>query len=620
MCGICGSFSHCPIADSETVKKTVNKMMDQMQHRGPDDSGLWQDEQCALGFCRLSILDLTPTGHQPMLSEDGRFVLIFNGEVYNFREIRAELESHGIGFRSTGDAEVVLYALAVWGIDALQKFNGMFALAFYDSVEKRLLLARDHAGIKPLYYLHTRQGLVFGSQYNQIIQHPLANNLQVSQDALSLYLRFGWIPAPYAVLEHTFLLEAGSWLQVDANGGKRKGIFFEFPKYPSAVLFGDQAVDALDEALERAVRRQLISDVPVGVFLSGGVDSPLVAAKARQISGQKLQTFTIGVDNTKMDESMIAQAIAMELDLDFQLRITNENLALDLLNDVVKASTEPSADFSIFPTLLVSQLASEHVKVVLTGDGGDELFWGYPSRFVPMLQQASYFKLPGALRYGAIAARKLFGTGHATSEVLYPNLGRLFQKMHTLLAEQDLFAVFPHLSSVPVEFCLFDFRETELDSVAQWTRWNEYTLHLARVLMKADRASMHYSVETRLPLLDKDVINVALQTDWRTCLDLENRIGKIPLRKVLSRNVKHQTQAKKGFTVPMYTWLQGPLQALLQEKVLNRQDFLGQPVNKTRLRLINQQLLAGDRSKAWGLWLLLSLVLWEEKHLNRNGV
>jgi len=620
MCGICGVIQMNSKLPSEDIRNDVARMMVQMTRRGPDDQGLWHDKYCALGFRRLSILDLTPTGHQPMLSQDGRFALVFNGELYNFRELRAILEKKGVNFRSTGDAEVALYALAEWGTDALESFNGMYGLAFYDTLEKKLFLARDHAGIKPLYYANTSQGLVFASQYNQVIQHPWAKDLEISQDALSLYLRFGWIPAPYALLQKSHLLEAGSWLQVDADGEITRGRFYEFPKYQAPSLFGEKAVDALDETLDRAVRRHLVSDVPVGLFLSGGIDSPLVAAKARQISGGSLPAFTIGVaGDPAMDESADAAAFAAEIGLDFHLRSITSQSALDLMEDVILASTEPTADFSIFPTLLVSQFASESVKVVLTGDGGDEPFWGYVGRFVPMLEQAAYFKKPLAARYASIAANKFLGIGNATREVLYPDVGCLFQKKHTLMAEKDLANLFPDLNPLPKDFDLFEYDGSNMDHTAQWLRWNEFTMHLQRVLMKADRASMHCSLETRLPLLDKEVLSVAAQTDWRTCLDLEKRLGKIPLRKVLSMHVKHQTQAKKGFTVPMHQWLQEPLQDLLQEKVINRRDFLGQPVNHGYLSSVNQRLLDGDRSKAWGLWLLLSLVLWEETHLINNG-
>lgn len=613
MCGICGSYALRQPVDQNQLEASTRHMMGQMARRGPDDEGFWSDGSCALGFRRLAILDLAPTGHQPMITADGRYVLIFNGEVYNFAEIRPALEARGVRFRSTGDAEVVLYALAEWGAAALAQFNGMFGLAFYDTQTQQLLLARDHAGIKPLYYLHAAAGLVFASQTNQLLSHPWANGLPISQDGLSLYLRFGYVPAPFGLLQNTHLLEAGSWLQINREGQITRGRFYDFPAFTPPTLRGAEANEALDEALRRAVARHLISDVPVGVFLSGGIDSPLVAAEATKHN--RLKAFSIGVPDTDMDESGDAQRYAQELAVDHILRQVDEPTILALLDDVIAACVEPTADYSIFPTLLVSQLAHEHVKVALSGDGGDELFWGYPSRFGAVLEQARYYNLPSWLRYGAIGARRYLGVGQATRDVLWPTIGRYYQKKHTIFLENDLNRLFPHLTVLPDSFALFAYQDTDVDCTAQWMRWNEFHLHLAEILLKVDRASMFHSLEVRVPLLDKEVIAVALQTDWRSCLDLAERTGKLPLRAALSRRLRHQTTAKKGFTVPMHRWLAGPLQELLQTQVLQRDEFLGQQVNQRHLQVMNEALLAGDSSRAWGLWLLLSLALWEKRHL-----
>lgn len=615
MCGICGAYALETPSQAQILNTSVHRMIDSMTRRGPDDEGFWMDTQCAFGFRRLAILDLSPTGHQPMLTKDGRFVLVFNGEVYNFAEIRSELEQKGVRFRSTGDAEVVLQALAEWGVRALERFNGMFALAFYDTAEHTLLLARDHAGIKPLYYMKTQQGVVFASQYDQIIQHPWSRGSAISQDGIGLYLRFGFCPAPYAMLEKTQLLEAGCWVQFQPDGQQRNGRFYEFPRFVSPTLCGEQAVEALDDALSSAVSRHLISDVPVGVFLSGGIDSPLVAAYARRANTNKMLAFTIGVSNPGMDESQDARLYADELGLNQVLRQVDQATALTLLDDVVNACSEPSADFSIFPTLLVSQLASEHVKVALSGDGGDELFWGYPSRFAVTMRLAKYFGYSLPRRITHVALRKFFNYGSATREVLSPDIGRLYQKKHTLIAEDDLASCFPELPGIPLEFDLFNYQGSDPDETAQWLRWNEFNLHLQRVLLKVDRASMYHSLEVRVPLLDKNVIQVASQVDWRSCLDLQTNQGKIPLRRALARYVKHQTPEKKGFTVPMREWLIGPLQGLLQEKVLRQPGLLRQPLSKPALQRIYKRMLAGDTHTAWGLWSLLSLALWEEKHL-----
>lgn len=614
MCGICGVYSLKTISETDLLAP-IQSMTALMARRGPDDEGFWHDNRCGFGFRRLAILDLSPTGHQPMMTADGRYVIVFNGEVYNFQDIRPRLESRGVRFRSTGDTEVILYALAEWGIAALNLFNGMFALAFYDTVTHRLILARDHAGIKPLYYLHTARCLLFASQYNQLLHHPWSQELEISQTALSLYLRFGYIPAPYGMLSNTHSLDAGSWLSIGAEGKIEQGYFYKFPPFSPSRLQGIEAVEALEEALTRAISRHLISDVPVGVFLSGGIDSPLVAAEATHRNGSRVKAFTIGVPDREMDESRDACHYAAELEVEHILRMANQQAALDLLDDVIEACSEPTADYSIFPTLLVSQLAAEQVKVVLSGDGGDELFWGYPSRFGAVIEQAKYYDQPFLMRYISIAARRYLKQGQATRDVLWPTIGRFYQKKHTIMLEPDLQATFPNLSALPTDLDLFDYDDTEPDKLAQWLRWNEFRLHLARILLKVDRASMHHSLEVRVPLLDKEVIAVALQTEWRSCLNVANREGKIPLRELLGRRLHHQTSAKKGFTVPMHQWLAGPLQTLLQEKLLHRPDFLGQAVNQSHLQRMNQELLRGNRYKAWGLWLLLSLALWEEKHL-----
>jgi asparagine synthase (glutamine-hydrolysing) len=615
MCGICGEIS---TSRTGLDPAAVRVMMAMMARRGPDDEGFWSDsETVSLGFRRLSILDLSPAGHQPMLTPDGRYALVFNGEVYNFRELRRELEGRGIAFRSSGDSEVVLQALATWGAKALSRFNGMFALAFYDCVERRLLLARDHAGIKPLYYLHTERGLVFGSAYDQLLAHPWSKGLPVSIEGLGLYLRFGYTPAPYGLLDRTHLLDAGSWLSVDAAGRMETGRYYEFPRFARPELRGAELEDALDEALSRAVSRQMVSDVPVGVFLSGGIDSPLVAAEARRSAGERMKAFTIGVADAGLDESDDARRYAVELDVEHVLRTVRADSALEMLDEVTEACGEPTADYSIFPTLMVSRLAREHVTVALSGDGGDELFWGYPGRFASAIEQARYFAHSRPARYAMIAARKWLGRGRATRDVLTSSIGRLYQAKHTLLPDPDLRAIFPGLPALPRDFDLFDFTGSDPDETAQWVRWNEFRLHLARVLLKVDRASMHHSLEVRVPLLDREVIDVAARADWRSCLDVERRIGKLPLRALLERRLRHQTRVKKGFSVPIYHWLAGPLQPLLRELVVERRELLGLEMDRSHLRLLNERLRGGDIYVGWGLWLLLSLALWERKHLER---
>ncbi len=614
MCGIAGVLSFAD-TEREDLETTVRSMTARIVRRGPDDEGVWTDgKRCALGFRRLAILDLSPAGHQPMSSLDGRYTMVFNGEIYNFRELRVELEQRGHRFRSSGDSEVLLAAVLEWDVEAFAKLSGMFAVAVFDAYEQRLLLARDHAGIKPLHYALTPQGIVFGSQYDQLLVSPWCRGAAPSGDGLALYLRLGFVPAPYGLHQTTHQLEAGQWIEIRGTGKRRAGVFFDLSKRGTSRLQGEQAVDAFDEAFGRAIKRHLISDVPVGVFLSGGIDSPLVAAETRRQMTGELTAYTIGVDDARHDESADARIFAQELGLEQRVAVADADTALSLLEDVVAASTEPTADFSMFPTLLVSRLARYDLKVVLSGDGGDELYWGYPSRFGSAIEQARYFELPRAARYAAIAARKLGGVGHATRDTVdFDSIGRLYQRKHTLMNEAALATIFPSLPALPESFRAFDCDETDPDAVAQWVRWNEFKIHLARVLTKVDRASMYNSLEVRVPLLDKEVIAVAWATDWRTCLNLETRVGKSVLRRALARRVKHHTTAKKGFTVPMHAWLMGPLRAFVDALLLGQDQLLGLPIRREALLAMVQHQRMGDQSKAWGIWLLLSLALWQRR-------
>lgn len=618
MCGITGQFvfNRSKTAGGAS-ERLIRALMEMMQTRGPDDQGFWTDrESCWLGFRRLSILDLSPSGHQPMHTSDNRYSLVFNGELYNYRELRQELESKGIRFRSTGDSEVVLYALAQWGIEAFDRFNGMFALAFYDRAKKRLLLGRDHAGIKPLYYLLTQDGLVFGSQYDQVLCHPWSENLRISKGALALYTTLGFIPAPFAALENTFMLEAGGWLEVTADAQVRQGRFFAFPRNNEADLVGQDALEAVEEVITRAVRRQLASDVPVGVFLSGGIDSPLVAAEAAQAYAGSMQAFTIGTGGDEHDESLDSKHYAENFGLEHTLRQFSPDEVVGYLDDITQAASEPLADFSLFPTWLVSQVAHEKVKVVLSGDGGDELFWGYVPRMAPVIREAGVFGKPVWQRKLGLRLRQTLRLGRGKGVHLLPSVGDWYLEKHNHL-HHYFGIVFPGLS-LPDEFTAFNFAGHERSETAQWLRWNEFMVHLTGVLLKVDRASMANSLEVRVPLLDREVIEVASRVDWRTCLDLRKNLGKLPLRYALAKHTEYQTAAKRGFTIPMNRWLRGPLRQLFEERVLAADELVGLPVNKQALHSLWRAHVSGGKNFQNDLWLLLSLALWEDRHLKNR--
>lgn len=606
MCGIVGTFTvRGGVAAWEAQ---IRSAMDLMVRRGPDDQGCWSDgRRCALGFRRLSILDLTPAGRQPMLTADGRYALVLNGEIYNYRELRRELEQDGSEFRSSGDAEVALMALARWGVGALNRFNGMFALGFYDALEQRLLLARDHAGIKPLYFLHVPDGLFFASQYDVILAHPWAGRESVDPQRLSLYLHLGYIPAPFAALRRSEALEPGCWMTIDQDGTVERGRHFTFPRHRVPDLAGHEADEAIDGAIAAAVKRQLVSDVPVGVFLSGGIDSPLVAAKLRH-SAPDCPAFTIGTNGDEFDESPDAGRYAEALQLRHQVLQLAARDAFGMLDDVVAACGEPLDDYSLFPTMAVSRLARGSVKVALSGDGGDDLFFGYVGRMLPPLRQEEGPWLPTSLW------RRLRNWAQQSPEPGPAGLPSPYLRSHRFVPERWLHEVFPHLPSWPAECTLFDYAGRGSDGLAQWIRWNEFTGHLTRVLLKVDRASMYHGLEVRVPLLDREVVEIATRVDWKSCLDLDRGVGKLPLRHSLAREITFQSRAKRGFTVPMSEWLRGVLRPAFEDMVLARTDLAGVPFDRTALRERYRRHLSGEEDQGWGLWRLLSLSLWEARH------
>jgi len=609
MCGIAGELRYIS-RPSQADWESISELM---VRRGPDDSGVWSDDRCNLVFRRLSILDLSSAGHQPMVSEDGRYVLVFNGEVYNFGVLRRQLEQRGVRFRSHSDSEVVLYALIEWGRDALNRFNGMFALGFYDSRERKLLLARDHAGIKPLYYMHHSQGLMFGSQYNQLLAHPWSKGLSFSPAAATLYLHLASVPPPYGILEDTFMLEPGSWLEVDGEGRSIHGRYYEFPRYQLPTLHGQDAMDAVDAAISSAVKRQMVSDVPVGAFLSGGIDSPLVCAKMQEACNSGMHAFTIGTCDHATDESQDAIRYARELGVEQTVEQIAPDEVVNLLDDVVSSCGEPFGDFSIFPTLLVSRLARRKFTVMLSGDGGDELFWGYARHFGPLIKDVGDFCHSRRWRRMMRLVRRLSRSQQAGSSHRYDSLGAWHRASYSRLPEACLQNVFPRMSDWPDEYDHFHYTGCDPDDAAQWLRQSEFASHLGGILLKVDRASMYSSLEVRVPLLDREVIDVAVQLDWRDCFDPVKGIGKIPLRKSLAKYISFQTSAKKGFAPPMGKWLRESLRPVVEEVLLTRDSLAGVQVDKKALRALYQSHLDG-RDYGWGLWPLLSLALWEQHY------
>ncbi|MCU1370368.1 MAG: asparagine synthase [Ilumatobacteraceae bacterium] len=615
MCGITGMLVRDGLSDLDRAE--VRALAELMARRGPDDAGTWDDgAACAFGFRRLSLIDLSEGGHQPMVSADGRHVVVFNGELYNFRELRRELEGRGRTFRSSSDTEVVLQALEEWGRPALARFNGMFAIGWYRPVERTLLLARDPVGIKPLSWWWTPEAFVFGSQYDQVIRHRRCERERIDPEVLGLYLRLGFIPAPYGLVERTGQVEPGHWLEVRPGEAPTGGVFRQVAEAPDPAerLTGRAATDAVAEAVEAAVSRQMVADVPVGVFLSGGVDSPLVAASMAQAQPERVTAFSIGTDDPRSDESEAATAYARILGVEQHLRTIRGADALALLDDVATAYTEPFGDYSSFPTMLVSQLASEHVKAVLSGDGGDELFWGYP-RFLRLRRTRPWFHLPWRARQGVYGATRYLPGRRPARGVMFPSIGDWYLNAHSGLGDDDLDVVAPGFTDLPGSFDLFTLRGTPTDDeLLQWMRRNELACHLPMILQKVDRASMYHGLEVRVPLLDLELADLAARVDPSAAIHGE--VGKVVLRDALARHVPPEQipMAKKGFTVPLDDWLRGDLRPVVEDRLLSGHAFPAGAFDVEHLRSWYQLHLDGTRNLTRGLWNLLALQLWADQH------
>ena len=612
MCGICGAVDfQRTTSDSGADLATLSRLM---RRRGPDAEGTWNNGRgVAFAFRRLAIIDPTPASHQPFLSTCGRYALVFNGELYNFRELRAGLQNEGIRFRSRGDSEVVLYALATWGQSALSRFNGMFALAWYDNRDERLILARDPLGIKPLYYLFNRRGLVFGSQYDQLLAHPFFGNAPMRPEVLGLYLRIGHIPAPYALFESTHQLPPGHLLELGRDLTPRIERYFAISPARDKLTNAD-ALDALRESIMTAVRRQMVSDVPIGVFLSGGVDSPIVAAAMRKGADDRLAAFTIGVTDTTLDESARAAEYARVLSFEHHVRRISDAECLGYVETCAQAYSEPFGDYSALPTLMVSSVASGNVKVALSGDGADELFWGYP-RSRKLLASAPLFEYPRALRLARYAAGRLIPAAAVPAGVRFGSLSEWQLAAQSAFTPSDLGAIAPGVAAAPDDFDVHQPPLSPDDDLAEWIRLNELGLHLQMMLLKVDRATMHFGLETRVPMLDLDVVSVAMRIEAGDCVGQGQ--SKIVLRKILAGLVPDVPldDAKRGFDVPMAAWLRGPLRQLGEDLLVQREPYPSGAFDRRIIERFWSDHMTGRVDRATALWHLLSLQLWAGTHL-----
>ncbi|OJX75913.1 asparagine synthase (glutamine-hydrolyzing) [Magnetospirillum sp. 64-120] len=633
MCGITGLWQFAG-GTAETLEREAQAMTATLAHRGPDAGAVWVDDAAgvALGHRRLSILDLSPSGAQPMLSSDGRFVLVYNGEGYNAQELRSELEGRGLHFRGHSDTEVLAEGFAVWGVEAtIRRFNGMFAFAAWDRAERRLWLGRDRLGIKPLYWAMTGQRLLFGSEL-KALRAATGWTPQVDRDAVSAFLRHNYVPAPFTIYRGVTKLEPGRLLSVGADGNVTKSVYWDGYRMMAAAepahLSEAEAIDQLEALLTDSVQRQMVSDVALGAFLSGGVDSSMVVALMRAKTGARVQTFSIGFNEAGFDESAHAAAVARHLGTEHtELRVSPSH-ALDLVPGLCESWDEPFADSSQIPTRLLAELTKKHVSVALSGDGGDELFAGYNRYFCSMRLKKTIGRVPRPIRNALAAGLRLPSPG------MWDNVARLMPKRHRLpqlgdkahkLAEVlslDEMASYRRLVShwpdpdavVPgghePKGLLWDpaLERDFPDSVGRMQAADTLTYLPDDILTKVDRATMAVSLEARVPLLDHRLVEFA----WTLPLSMKVRDGqgKWILRQVLYRHVPPALidRPKMGFGVPIGAWLVGPLRDWAEDLLRHTELVDPAPVAK-----LWSEHLSGTRNWQYPLWDILMLESWRRR-------
>lgn len=625
MCGFSGFFAAAPLGVG--ANDILAAMGNAIYSRGPDDAGTWSDASLGIGLShrRLAIVDLSTAGHQPMHSSNGRYVMAFNGEIYNHLSLRSLLTTeHGETWRGHSDTETLLACFERWGVEkTLQATVGMFAIALWDTQERQLILARDRLGEKPLYWGWHNHVLLFGSELKALKVHP-AFSANIDRDALALYLRHNYVPAPYSIYQGIEKLPPGHYVAI-ALGQKRASVdLIPFWSFNAAVKAGldnplqsdsKAVVDTLETQLDRSIGMQMLADVPLGAFLSGGVDSSLIVALMQNQSSRPVKTFTIGFNEDGFNEAEHALAVSRYLHTEHSEIYVQAKDALSIIPDLPRIYCEPFADSSQIPTFLVSQMAREHVTVTLSGDAGDELFGGYnPYQFAPRIW-SKVSKIPGGMRQVAASSLKKLPL-KARAEKLVDILG--------CRNREDFYRQLVSHWRMPSNAVIGgNERPTLLDTPKKWpagTRFEEWmmamdaqTYMVDDILVKVDRAAMANSLETRVPLLDHRVVELA----WRIPLDMKIRggVGKWALKEVLYRHVPRELieRPKKGFSIPIAAWLRGPLrewsEMLLNEKRLQQEGFFHPSV----IRRAWEQHLNGRADHSSKLWGVLMFQAWLEE-------
>lgn len=658
MCGIVGIISN----NNKDLAVTVSHMAETLRHRGPDDFGVWTDDSkgVALGHRRLSILDLSSEGHQPMVSPSGRYIISYNGEVYNFMELRKELEQNGFKFRGHSDTEVLLSCFEKWGVEsAVKRFIGMFAFALWDRDSSVLYLVRDRLGIKPLYFGWSGKSFIFGSELKSFYRYPYFD-AEINRDAMALYLRYNCIPSPYSIYRNIYKLAQGCILTIPLQ---KAGYYSDFSPYPEEegatwkpkrywssheiareanenLFTGSEnaAAEHLEKLLKDSIKMRMVADVPLGAFLSGGIDSSIMVALMQVQSSRSVKTFTIGFEEEEFNEAKHAKAVAEHLGTEHTELYITPREAMDVIPRLPQLYDEPFSDSSQIPTYLVSHLTRQHVTVSLSGDGGDELFGGYMRHFAFQALWKHIGRIPPSLRRFFASSLNLLSPDNWTQlfrtfEFLVPRRRRVslpgnkIYKLAQVFKQNSPESMYTALVShwrepdsivlgarEPATIPTDHSNGSLFSNYAQWVMYLDAITYLPDdILAKVDRASMGVSLEARVPLLDHRVVEFA----WRLpiSMNIRNGQGKWLLRQILYKYVPQEIieRPKMGFSIPVGMWLRGPLrdwaEDLLSEKRLREEGFF----NREPIRAKWTEHLNGRGDWQHDLWDVLMFQAWNNQ-------
>lgn len=608
---MCGFLAEYNLSAERSFNKTDFLDLLALSHkRGPDNSDYVAIAPLVqMGFNRLAILDTSSAGQQPMQSANEKYTIVFNGEIYNHLDLRKKLNY--TSYKGHSDTETITSCLEAWGIEkTVKELNGMFALTIYNHHSQELSLIRDFAGIKPLFYGWDGKTLVAASQYNQIIKHPTYTTKSVNPQVLRLYLEQHFLPAPFGLHTDVFQVLPGEIITFNKEGLKSHKRYWELPVNETAFITDSKEAERyIESTLDTVVERQLLSDVPIGAFLSGGVDSALIGSSIKKYH-KHAQLFTIGSDSKIHDESQRAKKFAEALDLQQTIWHLNAKEMLGYWDEVMKTLHEPMADFSILPTYLVSKLAKKQVTVALSGDGGDELFFGY-ERFWSVGKNIKYQQHPSLLRKGLYGIDK-FATGNKkfNAVLLASRQSKAQQGLHSRFGKQWLDELAPDLKAVnlPEEYNVYNYKNTKDTRVLlQNMRHSEFYGMMQKTLRKVDLASMGNSLEVRVPLLDKEMIEASIKIDPLLSY------GKNKSKKVL-KNILHnrlpsieEETVKKGFSIPLSAWFREDLKPLITERLLDA-DLTNYGFKRAAIEKMLQSHSSKKEDLKWPLFTLYALL------------